>query len=221
MSVLRNILGACIIVGACGAIASDEDGSAVRVAMLTYGPDDTTSVCFSDEFVETLRFETSIDARRGFQQARLDDATVFGHPFSIMTGEGTFELSAEESDNLAAYLSSGGFVLASSGCSNSAWDDAFRTVIAQVMPDHALTPITLDHPLYHTVFSIATLDSKKSQDAIALEVLEIDGRVALVYSPEGLNDTKNAGGDCCCCGASEIGNARYINANILAYALTR
>ncbi|MCA9307730.1 MAG: hypothetical protein KDA16_14465 [Phycisphaerales bacterium] len=28
-------------------------------------------------------------------------------------------------------------------------------------------------------------------------------------------------GGCCCCGGNEIRNARYINANILAYALTK
>ncbi|GAB4519466.1 MAG: hypothetical protein Tsb0013_23310 [Phycisphaerales bacterium] len=198
-----------------------DDASAVRVAMLTYGPDETTSVCFSDEFIETVRFETSIDARRGFVPARLDDASVFEHPFSIMTGEGAFELSPMESEHLRAYLFAGGFVLASAGCSNAAWDASFREAITTAVPEHSLETITLDHELFSTIFTIASLDSKKAQEDIALEVLTINGRVALVYSPEGLNDTTNAGGDCCCCGSTEIGNARYVNANILAYALTR
>ena len=202
-------------------VVGGEDDGGVRVAMLTYGEEEKTSVCFSDEFIETVRFETSIDARRGFLPARLDDASVFDHPFSIMTGEGEFELSPEESEYLRSYLFAGGFVLASAGCSNAAWDASFREAIARAVPEHELTPVTLEHELYATIFTIASLDSKKKHEEIALEVLTIDGRVALVYSPEGLNDTKNAGGDCCCCGSTEIGNARYVNANILAYALTR
>ena len=52
-----------------------------------------------------------------------------------------------------------------------------------------------------------------SQEALAgryratLEGLEIDGRIVLIYSPEGLNDTANAGGGCCCCGGNEIRNS--------------
>lgn len=221
MGLVRTlIVGTVAALGCVGAIGVGDEASSVRVAMLTYGPEEKTSVCFSDEFVETLRFETSIEAERGFLAARLDDDSVYDHPFCIMTGEGEFQLSERESETLADYLASGGFVLASAGCSNGAWDEAFRREVALALPDHALEPITLEHELYHTVFDIASLESKKQADEIALEVLTINGRVALVYSPEGLNDTKNAGGDCCCCGASEIGNARYVNANVLAYALT-
>ena len=208
------------LLGVSGA-RSERELDAVRVAMLTYGAADTTSVCFSDEFIETVRFETTIEARRGFLPARLDDASVFDHPFAIMTGERDFALSEDERTHLASYLASGGFVLASAGCSNAAWDRAFRAELASAMPGHELTPIDLDHPLFDTVFAIASLETKKPMAEVRLEVLEIGGRVALVYSPEGLNDTSNAGGDCCCCGSSEIGNARYVNANILAYALTR
>ncbi|MEK6238367.1 MAG: hypothetical protein N2C14_26925 [Planctomycetales bacterium] len=42
----------------------------------------------------------------------------------------------------------------------------------------------------------------------------------LIFSPDGLNDTGKVGGNCCCCGGNEILNARQINVNLLAYALT-
>ena len=219
---MRNVFVRSVAVLAfASGVGGDVDDGGVRGAMLTYGVENKTSVCFSDEFIETVRFETSIDARRGFLPARLDDDSVFGHPFSIMTGEGAFELSPKESEHLRSYLFAGGFVLASAGCSNAAWEASFRREIAASVPEHRLEPVTLDHELYATIFSIASLDSKKKHEDIALEVLTINGRVSLVYSPEGLNDTENAGGDCCCCGSTEIGNARYVNANILAYALTR
>ena len=43
-------------------------------------------------------------------------------------------------------------------------------------------------------------------------------KLVVVYSSDGLNDSHNAKG-CCCCGGNEITNGREINANILAYAL--
>jgi hypothetical protein len=53
-----------------------------------------------------------------------------------------------------------------------------------------------------------------------LKGLEIDGKIVAVFSSDGLNDTANAGGKCCCCGGAEIQNARQMNVNLLAYALT-
>jgi hypothetical protein len=53
-----------------------------------------------------------------------------------------------------------------------------------------------------------------------LEALEIDGRVVMILSPDGLNDTGNAGPGCCCCGGNEVKSALKLNVNILAYALT-
>ena len=49
--------------------------------------------------------------------------------------------------------------------------------------------------------------------------MSIGGRLGVVYSQDGLNDTPHTEG-CCCCGGSELANAVEINVNILAYALT-
>ena len=51
-----------------------------------------------------------------------------------------------------------------------------------------------------------------------LRGITLNGKIVLLYSPDGLNDSSNAEG-CCCCGGNEIQNAMEINANILAYAL--
>jgi len=48
--------------------------------------------------------------------------------------------------------------------------------------------------------------------------LEINGKIVLVFSPHGLNDTAHTKG-CCCCGGNEISNAIKVNVNILTYAL--
>ena len=51
-----------------------------------------------------------------------------------------------------------------------------------------------------------------------LEGVSISGRVGVIYSQDGLNDTAHAPG-CCCCGGNEITNCLQVNVNILAYAL--
>jgi hypothetical protein len=48
--------------------------------------------------------------------------------------------------------------------------------------------------------------------------LTIGGKIVLIYSPDGLNDTATMHG-CCCCGGNEIKNSQKVNANILVYAL--
>jgi hypothetical protein len=48
----------------------------------------------------------------------------------------------------------------------------------------------------------------------------VNGRLVLVFSPSGLNDTDQAEEGCCCCGGEELIDAHMINANILVYVLT-
>jgi hypothetical protein len=57
---------------------------------------------------------------------RLDNEELFRFPFIVMTGEGNFTLTPHERENLKKYVESGGFLLASAGCSSEEWDKAFR-----------------------------------------------------------------------------------------------
>jgi hypothetical protein len=117
------------------------------------------------------------------------------------------------------YLEGGGFIIASAGCSSPEWQASFRRALAEVFPELQLSPLDQSHPVFHTVYDIHLLELKHSSEA-HLEGLEIDGKIVLIFSPDGLNDTGMAGGNCCCCGGDEIRNARQMNVNLLAYALT-
>lgn len=193
----------------------------VRVAMLTYGSERKSSVCFSDHFLRDVSRETEIRVDPRFTPVDLQSPELFEFPFAIMTGEGSFELTAEEIENARRFLTSGGFLLASAGCSNAAWNASMKRAIEQVLPDAELRKLSLEHEVFHTIFDIKRLDAKRRGTESEVFGIEIDGRLRVVYSPEGLNDTQNAGGGCCCCGGNEIRNAGEVNANILAYALTR
>jgi hypothetical protein len=194
-----------------------ESGSIVQVANLIYDRV-KSSVCFSDNFLREAAQSTKVSTSRRFHPTKLASRDVFKFPFVIMTGEGGFTLPEEERKNLADYLKGGGFLLASSGCSSPDWDRAFRSELAKVLPDRPLKALGMDHPVFHTVKDIASIQVKHGTPR-PLEGIEIDGRLAVVYSSDGLNDTAHVTG-CCCCGGNEITNCIDINVNILVYALT-
>lgn len=201
------------------ATAGDEPGL-VRCANLIYG-ENKSSVCFSDEFLVQIQKETSIRTYRRFSPVKLDSADLFNYPFAVMTGEGQFSLSEAQRENLRDYLELGGFVVASAGCSSQPWNDSFRREIEAIFPQHSMVKLEADHPVFHTVYDIASSKYKSGDTKLPeLHGLEIDGRVVLIWSPDGLNDTANAGPSCCCCGGNEVKSAKMVNVNLLAYALT-
>ena len=142
---------------------------------------------------------------------------MFRFPFAVMTGEGAFTLTEDERKNLKLYLEKGGFLLASAGCSSKEWGDSFTHEIESLFPDHKLAEVPMDHPIFRTVYEVRQLNM--SHGGVAkLYGLTIGGKIVLVYSPDGLNDTGTMHG-CCCCGGNEIEDSQKVNSNILAYAL--
>ena len=192
-----------------------EGGDAVACANLIYAGT-RSSICFSDRFLSIVASETTINTARKFKPVKLADKEVFRYPFAMMTGEGSFTLTEPERVNLRRYLERGGFLLASAGCSSSQWDTSFRREIRTIFPKRSLQTISMDHEIFRTVFNIKKLKTKRAE--AKLEGLTIGGKIVLVYSSDGLNDTATMHG-CCCCGGNEISNAQQVNVNILVYAL--
>jgi len=190
----------------------------VNCGNLIYG-DNKTSKCFSPQFLRQISEETNVVANPGLVPVQMESSELFNFPFAVMTGEGEWALTDSQRENVRTYLQSGGFIIASAGCSSEPWKESFRREIALAFPDVQLTKIDMSHPIYHTVYEIERLECKHA-DSTQLEGLEIDGKIVLIFSQDGLNDTGNAGGNCCCCGGDEIRNALQVNVNLLAYALT-
>lgn len=194
----------------------ESSGDAVECANLIYAGT-KSSVCFSEEFLSTVASETSINTSRKFKPVKLGEKEIFRFPFATITGEGAFTLTDDERTNLKLYLEKGGFLLASAGCSSKEWGDSFTREIATIFPDRKLAEVPMDHPIFSTIFQVDQLNM--SHGGVAkLQGLTIGGKIVLIYSPDGLNDTATMHG-CCCCGGNEIEDSRKVNANILAYAL--
>ncbi len=197
-------------------------GGRIQCANLIYAGN-KTSQCFSDRFLQRAGMETRIPTEPHFIKTRLDGRDLTNYPFAIMTGEGGFVLSARERMQLHYYLTHGGFLLASAGCSDPLWIHSFRAEIARLFPNQPLARLPRSHPLFRMVYKIDTLETThhlNGKTEAALEALTLKGRIVLIYSPNGLNDTQHAE-NCCCCGGDEIDRAEFINVNVLAYALLR
>lgn len=231
-----GVLGWLLLLGVCwaGSVAADNFKEVKKKSpppKVTSGPVDLTllqcgnliyadnqsSVCFADSFLGRTAQETQLKVARTFCLVKLNSEAVFDYPFCVMSGNETFALTAAERENLKRYLQHGGFILASPGCSDEVWDKAFRKELKLCFPDLTLAKIPANHAIFSTVHSIPRLTEKHGK-AVYLEGLELNGRLVLVYSKEGLNDVANAKG-CCCCGGNEIADPAKVNVNIFTYAV--
>ncbi len=193
----------------------DWNSETIHCGNLVYG-NNQTAICFAEQFLTDAAKETGLKIAPKFARISLAKDEVFNTPLCIFTGQGDFKLSGAERTNLRRYLENGGFVLASPGCSNVEWNGAFKREIALALPSYALKQIPMKHEIFSTVKRITSLTVKGR--STFLQGVFINGRLAMVYSPEGLNNAANAQG-CCCCGGAEIKECREVNVNAVAYAL--
>ncbi|MEL6109326.1 MAG: DUF4159 domain-containing protein [Planctomycetota bacterium] len=193
-----------------------ESRSVVQVAQLVYAGD-KSSECFSDHFLLKAEKDTALTTSRRFHTVKLASQEIYQFPLVIMTGEGEFSLTEEERKNLRQFVEKGGFLLASAGCSSTEWNQSFRREMTKVFADAPLEPLSMEHLIFHTVYDISRLEAKNA-DIKPLEGIHLGGRLGVLYSQDGLNDTSHTEG-CCCCGGNEITNSEMVNVNILVYSL--
>ena len=176
-----------------------------------------SSVCFADRFLSEVARQTNLRVNQKFCPVRLDADALFDYPFCVMSGNENFSLSQKERQQLRKYLTQGGFLLVSPGCSDEKWDKSFRQEIKLCFPEYPLQKIPMTHPIFSVVNPIGRLADSHGKPAV-LEGLEINGRLVMVYSKDGLNDVAHAQG-CCCCGGNELQDPARINVNVFTYAV--
>lgn len=204
------LLTLTLLIGLAGA-----EEPTVVCGNLVYGKNQT-SVCFADKFLSTAAEATHLNIQPRFSRLKLATEEVFQSPLCVFTGEGNFTLSEQERNNFKRYVMNGGFIIVSPGCSDAEWNKAFRRELAAIFPAHPLNALSLDHELFSMVHKITEI--KAYRKTVQLYGITVNDRLAILYSPEGLNDSSNAKG-CCCCGGSQIQDCAKINVNALVYAL--
>ncbi len=154
------------------------------------------------------------------------DADIFSHPVLYLTGLRGFKFTDAQVARLRNYLQSGGVLIADAAAGRTAFDVAFRREIARVLPKAQLKTIPLDSPLYRMPNEIRAVDYAplaKAQypdlNAPVLEGIEIDGQLAVIYSPMSLSNGWEQMGYAYNRGYEDA-DAIRLGVNILAYALT-
>jgi hypothetical protein len=198
------------------AAAPNADLTKLQCGNLVYAGN-KSSICFADKFLSDVAAATNLNVGRNFVPVKLESDNVFDFPFCVWSGEESFTLTKKERENLRRYLLHGGFILSSPGCSDPNWDTALRRELQLIFPELKMVRLPMSHPIFSTVHRIARLTDKKGHEAF-VEGMEVNGRIVMIYSKDGLNDVSNAKG-CCCCGGNMIVEAVLVNVNVFTYAL--
>ena len=162
------------------------------------------------------------------------DPNVFRYPLLYMHGRGGFRLGGAERDRLRTYLENGGVLFADACCGSKAFDAAFRDAIAAILPDRPLTRIPPDHELFSESVAYDLSSVRRRGPAAAgddgplqtrelvgepvLEGVEIDGRLAVVYSKYDISCALERQSTVACSGYVPE-DALKIAINVLRYAV--
>jgi hypothetical protein len=120
----------------------------------------------------------------------LTDPNLANYPFLYMTGRNRFSLTDAEKKALAEYLKRGGFLFADATAGRAEFDESFRALMKEVLPNSPLTAIPADSPVYkigfdttHVRYTASVRETSPNLDTLTLYGAKIDDRVAVVYSP--------------------------------------
>jgi hypothetical protein len=95
---------------------------------------------------------SSLKVRPGMNFIDITTKELAQYPFVYIAAAGRFRVSDEEASALRNYLLNGGFVMVDDFWGDREWHH-FYEEIKQVFPDREPVELTLDHPIFHTVFN--------------------------------------------------------------------
>ena len=93
---------------------------------------------------------TGIPARKQEIVLSLDDDKIFSYPLLFITGHGKIILNKKECEMLRRYLENGGFIYADD---DYGMDMYIRQQIKKAFPNHKLTEVPFDHPIFHIFYN--------------------------------------------------------------------
>ena len=140
-------------------------------------------------------------------------------PYLYMTGHGEVRFSPQERAALRSYLTNGGFLHADD---NYGLDESFRREVSEIFPEHELTEIPPDHPVFGVFYELPDgLPKVHEHGGLPPQALGIfhGGRLVVFYSYEsdlgdGWEDPDVHGDD-----AAVREDALRMGVNLFLYAL--
>lgn len=201
-------------------------GGRIKLGWVRYAGEWRTPRAF-DGFVRHLAAVVRIDLDEVPQEVSLSDDSLWRYPLLYLSGHGPLELSAAERKGLKTYLETGGTLWADACCGRPAFDKGLREELAKLFPDKKLERLDGSHPLFDIGHQIGplrhTTGHRKAEFKLApphVEVLRLDGREAVFYTPHGLGSgwkTYEYGLPC----LMHDDDALRLSENILLFVLSR
>lgn len=144
------------------------------------------------------QFHTLTGAPVSFElrEVSLSDASIFETPFLYLTGTTDFVLTVQERANLRRFLTKGGVLFVEASEGRVSFDAAFRAEIAQVLPGRELVALPPEHALFRQPQPVPVVKARpalaarrdnKIEMTPELFGVELDGALAVIYSPHDLS----------------------------------
>jgi hypothetical protein len=116
------------------------------------------------QFLTVLRRLTNLDAYNSEHAMRLDDPELRRYPFLYILEVGRISLSSAEVTGLRDYMLSGGFVFVDDFWGDDEWY-VFEQQMREVLPDHSIVEMSLDHPIFKVFYEIRELQQMPAINA--------------------------------------------------------
>jgi hypothetical protein len=157
------------------------------------------------------------------------------YPILFAHGRRDFRWNAAERKALAAYINNGGFLFADAICASPQFAAAFRQEMETIFPGTRFERIPVNHPLFSDEFggfSLARvtlndpkvrqpddpLDARRSRVSPLLEGIQVNGRLAVIFSPYDISCALESSASLECKGYVKT-DAAKIGTNIILFAL--
>ncbi len=169
-----------------------------RVGQLVHEGDWNPDPVGLSNLLDTVAATTSLRISFETEPVQVSDQQLGLFPFIYVTGHDDFHWDEQQAATIRRYLANGGFIFADACCGRQKFDAAFRREMRRVLGplNTRLEPLAANHPLYavhHSVSRVKYTEAARFRfgrqltDRPRLEAVGMDGRVAVAYSPVGLN----------------------------------
>jgi len=148
-----------------------------------------------EQFLEVVDRLTGLDAHPWGNAIRLDDPELRRFPILYMLEVGSMGLTAPEVEGLRSYLLAGGFLIIDDFWGTREWY-TFEQEMRQVLPEHPIVELPMDHPVYRTFYQVDTVLQvpavnrawggptweQDGYDAMNYGIFDDDGRLMVVIN---------------------------------------